>query len=76
MLFRSTMRQVDVRESTKLLSTAGIMKNNGLAEVKRIGAGAVGSLSGLGARCYVFDGAAIGISKNSFTTPALEDTGT
>ena len=71
-----TMRQVDVRESTKLLSAAGIMKNNGLAEVKRIGAGAVGSLSGLGARCYVFDGAAIGISENSFTTPALEETGT
>jgi uncharacterized protein (DUF927 family) len=69
-------RQVDVRESTKLLSSAGIMKNDGVAEVKRIGAGAVGSLSGLGARCYVFDGAAIGISENSFTSPGIEDAGT
>lgn len=61
-----TGRQVDVRESLRHLAEAGIAKNKGLAEVKRIGAGAVGSMSGLGVRCYVFDGAAIGIDENHF----------
>ena len=67
-----TARQVDVRESLKHLAQAGIAKNNGLAEVKRIGAGAVGNLSGLGARCYVFDGTAIGIDEGAFKTEALD----
>lgn len=61
-----TIRQVDVKESLKHLAAAGIAKNDGLAEVKRIGAGAVGNLSGLGARCYVFDGTAIGVDEGAF----------
>lgn len=68
-----TIRQVDVRESLRHLAQAGIAKNNGLAEVKRIGAGAVGNLSGLGARCYVFDGTAIGIDEGSFKVEGLEE---
>jgi uncharacterized protein (DUF927 family) len=71
-----TMRQVDVRESLKHLAQAGIAKHNGLSEVKRIGAGAVGSLSGLGARCYVFDGTAIGIDEGSFKVEGLEEIAT
>jgi hypothetical protein len=71
-----TMRQVDVRESLKHLAQAGIAKHNGWSEVKRIGAGAVGSLSGLGARCYVFDGTAIGIDEGSFKVEGLEEIAT
>ena len=67
-----TSRQVDVRESLRHLAQAGIAKNNGLSEVKRIGAGAVGNLSGLGARCYVFDGTAIGIDEAAFKAEALD----
>lgn len=68
-----TARQVDVKESIKVLAEAGIAKNKGTAEVKRIGAGAVGSMSGLGARCYVFDGTAIGIDEGAFQAGDLSD---
>lgn len=68
-----TKRQVDVRESIKHLVAAGIMKNNGLSVTKRIGAGAIGSLSGLNVRCYCFDGTAIGVNQTSFNTAPAED---
>ena len=38
------------------------------AVAKRIGAGAVGGLSGLCVRCYVIDGTALGIDETSFTS--------
>jgi hypothetical protein len=63
-----TKKQVDVRESIKVLSTLGVLKNNGTAVAKRIGAGAVGGLSGLCVRCYVIDGTAIGVDEHSFIT--------
>ena len=68
-----TKRQVDVRESIKHLVAAGIMKNNGLSVTKRIGAGAIGSLSGLNVRCYCFDGTAIGVSTSSFKATDSEE---
>ena len=68
-----TKRQVDVRESIKHLVAAGIMKNNGLSITKRIGAGAIGSLSGLNVRCYCFDGTAIGVSTSSFKSTDSEE---
>lgn len=70
-----TKRQVDVRESLRHLAAAGIVRNNGLAEVKRIGAGAVGGMSGLNVRCYVFDGKAMGLDAKSFQTPEEDSTG-
>lgn len=59
-------RQVDVHESIKLLASADILLNNGQSEVKRLGAGALGNMAGLGVRCYVLDGKAIGIDEDSF----------
>lgn len=63
-----TKKQVDVRESLRHLAEAGIVRNNGRAEVKRIGSGAVGGMSGLNVRCYAFDGKAMGIDASSFQT--------
>ena len=63
-----TKKQVDVKESLKAMALANIVKNNGVAIAKRIGAGAVGGLAGLCIRCYVFDGEAIGIDESAFTT--------
>lgn len=63
-----TKKQVDVKESLKALAAANIVKNNGVASAKRIGAGAVGGLAGLCVRCYVFDGEAIGVDESAFTT--------
>ena len=73
--FRSyfTKRQVDVRESLRHLALAGIVKYDGKSDAKRIGAGAVGGMTGLNVRCYVFDGKAMGIDANSFTTQAEAD---
>lgn len=60
-------RQVDVRDSLVKLALAGIVKHEGKSHTVRIGAGAVGGLSGLAVRCYVFDGAAIGLDETAFT---------
>lgn len=59
-------RQVDVKDSLAKLSAAGIVKYEGKSHTTRIGAGAVGGLSGLAVRCYVFDGAAIGLDESAF----------
>lgn len=67
-----TKKQVDVKESLKALAAANVVKNNGVAIAKRIGAGAVGGLTGLCIRCYVFDGEAIGIDESAFTTGSSE----
>ena len=63
-----TKRQVDVRESLKHLVEAGILLENGRSVTKRIGAGAVGGMTGLNVRCYVFDGKAMGIDAAAFQT--------
>jgi uncharacterized protein (DUF927 family) len=65
-------RQVDVKDSLAKLAAAGIAKYEGKSHTVRIGAGAVGGLSGLSVRCYVFDGAAIGLDENSFADGAQE----
>jgi uncharacterized protein (DUF927 family) len=63
-----TKKQVDVRESIRALTAINVIKHNGTAVAKRIGAGAVGGLSGLCIRCYVIDGTALGIDETSFTS--------
>lgn len=62
-------RQVDVRDSITRLNTAGYMKHDGKSHPVRMGAGAVGGLSGIPIRCYVFDGDMIGINESAFNTP-------
>jgi hypothetical protein len=63
-------RQVDVKDSLAKLAAAGIVKYEGKSHTTRIGAGAVGGLSGLAVRCYVFDGAAIGLDEATFSDGA------
>ena len=53
------------------LNTAKFMKHDGKSHPTRLGAGAVGGLSGIAIRCYVFDGDAIGIDETAFTPPAI-----
>lgn len=65
------MRQVDVKDSIVRLNQARYMKHDGKSHPTRLGAGAVGGLSGIAIRCYVFDGDAIGIDETAFTTPAI-----
>lgn len=62
-------RQVDVKESLARMARAGIVKHDGKSVTVRIGAGAIGSLSGLAVRCYIFDGEAIGIDQTVFSAP-------
>jgi hypothetical protein len=61
-----TSRQVDVRDSLARLTTAGYIKHGGKSHPTRIGAGAVGGLSGIAVRCYIFDGDVIGIDETAF----------
>ncbi len=61
-----TGRQVDVRDSLTRLTTAGYLKHGGKSHPTRIGAGAVGGLSGIAVRCYIFDGDIIGIDETAF----------
>lgn len=63
------LRQVDVRDSIARLNKAGYMKHDGKSHPIRMGAGAVGGLSGIPIRCYVFDGDAIGINESAFINP-------
>ena len=62
-----TGRQVDVRDSLARLTTAGYLKHGGKSHPTRIGAGAVGGLSGIAVRCYIFDGDVIGIDETAFS---------
>lgn len=62
-----TTRQVDVRESLAKLTAAKYLKHDGKSHPTRIGAGAVGGLSGVAVRCYIFDGDVIGIDETAFT---------
>jgi len=61
-----TSRQVDVKDSLTRLTTAGYLKHEGKSHPTRIGAGAVGGLSGIAVRCYIFDGDVIGIDETAF----------
>ena len=65
-------RQVDVKESLMRMARAGIVKHDGKSITVRIGAGAIGSLSGLAVRCYIFDGEAIGIDQTAFSGQTSE----
>jgi hypothetical protein len=69
-----TSRQVDVRDSLAKLTEAKYVKHGGKSHPTRIGAGAVGGLSGIAVRCYIFDGDAIGIDETAF--PQADDTST
>ena len=59
-------RQVDVKDSITRLHAINFMKYDGKSHPIRLGSGAVGGLSGIPIRCYVFDGAAIGIDATTF----------
>jgi uncharacterized protein (DUF927 family) len=61
-----TKRQVDVVASMKDLGARGILKNRGLSEVKRIGAGAIGNFTAGSIRCYCVDGSAVGVLPGLF----------
>lgn len=65
------MRQVDVKDSIARLNQAKYMKHDGKSYPTRLGSGAVGGLSGIAIRCYVFDGDAIGIDETAFSTPTV-----
>jgi uncharacterized protein (DUF927 family) len=71
-----TKKQVDVRESIRVLAEVGVLKNKGVAVSKRIGAGLVGGLAGLCVRCYIIDGTALGIDAQSFTPSSDDDAAT
>jgi hypothetical protein len=68
-----TSRQVDVRDSLARLTTAGYIKHGGKSHPTRIGAGAVGGLSGIAVRCYIFDGDVIGIDETAFAQAEASD---
>jgi len=61
-------RQIDSRQGIEELTKAGIMKYEGAASTKRIGAGAVGNFSSMGVRSYCINGAAMGLTTDMFTT--------
>lgn len=61
-------RQVDVKESIHRLNQVHYLKHNGKSHPTRLGAGAVGGMSGIAVRCYVFDGDVIGIDETAFNT--------
>ena len=63
------IRQVDVKDSIVRLNNARYMKHDGKSHPTRLGAGAVGGLSGIPIRCYVFDGDVIGIDETAFASP-------
>jgi len=63
-------RQVDFQQAIKELTAAKILKHNGAAVTKRIGAGAVGSFESMGVRCYCIDGTEVGIDNDAFTNGA------
>lgn len=65
------IRQVDVKDSIAKLHATGYMKHDGKSYPTRLGSGAVGGLSGIAIRCYVFDGDAIGIDETAFSTPTV-----
>ena len=67
-------RQVDFQQALKSLTAKGIMKHEGKAVTKRIGAGAVGGFEATGVRCYCVDGKAIGVA--SVLAPVNEDDNT
>ena len=67
-------RQVDFQQAIKELTARSILKHNGAAVTKRIGAGAVGSFESMGVRCYCIDGAIVGVDNDAFTTNGTPST--
>jgi uncharacterized protein (DUF927 family) len=59
-------RSVDVKRAVINLTKLNYMKHEGKSHPTRLGAGALGSMSGIAVRCYIFDGAAIGIESTAF----------
>jgi hypothetical protein len=60
-------RQVDVKDAVFRLDKAHFMKHGGKSHPIRIGAGALGGMSGILVRCYVFDAKALGLDPLHFT---------
>jgi hypothetical protein len=60
-------RQVDVKDAVYRLDKAQFMKHGGKSHPTRIGAGALGGMSGILVRCYVFDAKALGLDPLHFT---------
>jgi hypothetical protein len=67
-------RQVDFQLAIKELTSRSILKHNGAAVTKRIGAGAVGSFESMGVRCYCIDGAVVGVDNDAFTANGTPST--
>lgn len=65
-------KQVDVKQSLSLMTKNGMLKNGGRALNKRIGAGAMGSMSAAPVRCYCFDSDALGLTDA--VSPSQETT--
>ena len=71
--FNTVLAMPDLKEylqrcaSLARLTAAGYLKHGGKSHPTRIGAGAVGGLSGIAVRCYIFDGDVIGIDETAFT---------
>ena len=61
-----TARQIDVKDALHHLTQQGYVKYDGKARPTRLGAGAIGGLSGVPVRCFIFDGDALGIDRDNF----------
>ena len=59
-------RSVDVKRAVASLTKLNYLKHEGKSYPTRLGAGALGSMSGIQVRCYIFDGATIGIESTAF----------
>lgn len=66
-------RQVDVRQALSELTRLGVLKNDGVPIVKRLGAGALGSFEAAGVRSYCISGAAMGIDNDALPIQPAED---
>jgi hypothetical protein len=54
-------KQVDVKDALQRLQKANFLKHDGKSHPTRIGAGALGGMSGVLVRCYILDAKALGI---------------
>ena len=61
-----TARQIDVKDAIQHLTQQGYVKFGGKSHPTRLGAGAVGGMTGVPVRCFIFDGDALGIDRDNF----------
>lgn len=61
-------KQVDVKDALQRLQKANFLKHDGKSHPTRIGAGALGGMSGVLVRCYILDAKALGIDLTPLTS--------